>query len=95
MKLQAALDLIEQGKKYQECPPGFMVNYQHKEGVILCSGHFPDKHGGEPLIPTEDEAWALAEQFAAFAPSDYVNIYVIKGNFVPVENYKERKLREY
>ena len=40
-------------------PIGYMVSFERKEGSILASDHFPDKHRGEPLIPTEEEAWRL------------------------------------
>jgi len=47
---------ITDGNKGQK---GFMVDFEHRTNGMLISGHFPDKHAGEPLIKTEEEAWEL------------------------------------
>lgn len=75
---------------------GFMVDFEHRiHETLLRSSHFPDKHAGEPLIETEDEAWELARKFAEILPQDYVNIYVIKEDFRPVDDYEEKILRKF
>jgi len=90
MKMQEALDIIN------SCPPkGFMVAFEKIDGYILRSDHFPDKHAGESLIPTEEEAWELAGRFADKTKNSCVNFYVIKHDFTPVEGYKNRKIRDY
>jgi hypothetical protein len=76
-------------------PKGFMVDFEHRTNGILTSGNFPDKHAGEPLIETEEKAWELARKFAEILPQNYVNIYVIKEDFSPVEGYEEKKIRKY
>jgi len=89
MKMNTAMEIINKPK-----PAGFMVSFEQIKGRLLCSDHFPDKHAGEDLIPTETEAWELAERFAdATAPEDVVNIYVIDHDFRPVENYATKKIR--
>lgn len=87
MRFEDAMDMIETKES------GFMVNFEVREGSILRSDYFPDKHAGEELIKTEDEAWELAERFAkAVDASVYVNIYVINHTFHPVQGYDAKKL---
>ena len=74
---------------------GFMVSFNVLEGSIVHSDHFPDKHAGEALIPTETEAWTLAKMFAETCPKNYINIYVIEHDFSPVSGYSDKKLRDY
>lgn len=71
---------------------GFMVSFEWKEGLMLRSDHFPDKHAGECLIETEDKAWELAYQFARKTRGKCINIYVIKSDFTPTEGYESRKI---
>jgi len=73
-------------------PRGYMVSFERVEGHILASDYFPDKHAGEPLIPTEEEAWALAAKFAAATKRKCVNIYVIGSDFRPVPDYRARMI---
>lgn len=82
---------------YQEGkdPKGFMVKFEHKIDGTLRGSQFPDKHAGEPLIKTEEEAWELARKFAESLPQDYVNIFVVKEDFCPVEGYEEKILKKY
>lgn len=69
---------------------GFMVSFEWKEGGMLRSDYFPDKHGGETLISTEKEAWILAAEFARAMRGKVVNLYVIKSDFVPVDDYRKK-----
>lgn len=86
MKMQTAMDLIE-GKNNK----GFMVSFEWKKGnALLMSDYFPDKHSGEPLIRTEEDAWGLAAKFAEAMKGKVVNLYVMKDDFCPVDNYRER-----
>ncbi len=74
---------------------GFMVEFEKRKNGLLRSGHFPDKHAGESLIKTEEEAWELARKFAENSSKDYVNIYVIRQDFCPVQGYQKKILRRY
>ena len=84
MKMSEALEIID-GK-----PKGFMVHFEVTSGSIAGSNHFPDLHAGEPLIPTEHEAWDLARRFANATGPEYNCIYVIDHRFVPVKDYRRR-----
>jgi len=74
---------------------GYMVSFEVKEGGVLRSDYFPDKHAGETLIASEETAWILAEQFAEASDDNHVNIYVIDETFSPVRGYSERKMKVY
>jgi len=87
MKLKEAMKII--GKD----DSGFMVHFEKVEGAMLCGGYFPDKHDGENLIETAEEAWLLAQRFASKTKGKYVNIYVIDGDFKPVHDYKMRTFK--
>jgi len=87
MKLKTAMNIIEEKEK------GFMIHFELKGGGLLHSDHFPDKHAGEDLFETEEEAWVLAKRFANATDSkQYVNIYVIDNNFVPVTAYEAKTI---
>jgi len=88
MKIQEAMDIIEKKES------GFMIHFERRKGSILSSDYFPDKHLGEELISTENEAWELADRFArATKPEEIINIYVIDQNFNPVNNYDSKSIR--
>ena len=67
MKIAEAMDIIN------GVPKGYMVHFEWKEGNILRSDHFPDKHAGEKLINIEAEAWFLASKFASEMKGRVVN----------------------
>jgi len=83
MKMDDALEIIK---------GGFMVSFEHAGDGFLRSDHFPDKHGNEELIKTEEKAWELARQFAEKTFGKCVNVYVIKSDFRPVDGYKEKMI---
>lgn len=85
MQYREALRIINEGLNR-----GFMVSFEWKNGCVLVSDHFPDKHAGEKLIETEEEAWELARRFAAQTVGKCVNIYVTKQDFTPVEGYRTK-----
>ena len=88
MKYYEALKIINEGLN-----PGFMVHFEWKKGGMLYSDYFPDKHAGEKLIESEEEAWELAKRFARKTVGKCVNIYVIKGSdFTPVDGYKNKEI---
>ena len=91
MKMQEARDIIN------NIPKGFMVSFEEYDGRGLRGNHFPDKHAGESLIPTEEEAWALAKLFADNCPKRYVNIHVIDCKFSSVggDNLRDLKMLKY
>jgi hypothetical protein len=93
MKLKDAQKIIKNKEKAKGT--GFMVSFEVKKGGILASDHFPDKHAGEKLIPTEEEVWDLAGKFARATDENYVNIYVVDHTFNPVKGYDSRKLKSY
>lgn len=86
MKMNDALKIIATQDR------GYMVSCEHIEGCMLVSDHFPDKHAGEPLRPTEEEAWELARAFAHNTFGQYVNIYVVDNHFMPVPGYLVKKI---
>ena len=85
MKMIEAMRIIQS-------PQGYMVHFQQVVGNRLRSDWFPDKHAGEPLIETEDEAWRLAKAFSCRTFGTAVDIYVIGADFVPVYGYKSRAI---
>ena len=95
MKLNNALKIIHDYEERQKQPTGYMVSFEVRERSILRSDHFPDKHAGEQLIETEEEAWELAMRFHKAAGNDYVNIYVTDQDFNPVKNYNEKRMNRY
>lgn len=88
MKMQEARDIINKISK------GFMISFEDYDGRGFRGHHFPDKHAGESLIPTEEEAWALAKLFAENCPKSYVNIHVINCDFTSVGDEKLRDIKE-
>lgn len=89
MKMSKALAVIAAG----ELDPGFMVHFERREDGLLVTDYFPDKHAGEPMIATEEEAWELAQKFAAATVDRCVNVYVVGANFSPVKGYEGRKIK--
>jgi len=88
MKYDEALKIIN-----EDINSGYMVAFEWKKGCMLHSDYFPDKHAGEKLIETEEEAWALAKKFADKTKGKVVNVYVVYENFIPVKNYKDRYIK--
>jgi len=86
MKLAKAMEMI------QNKPTGYMVHFEWCGNGLLTSDYFPDKLNGEDLIPTEDEAWMLANRFAMATRGKTCNLYVVGRNFSPVESYKDRQI---
>ncbi len=91
MKMQQALEVMN-SIPAATCEKGYMVSFEHVDGGMLQSDHFPDKHAGETLIETEEEAWAMAKKFASTTVGKCVNVYVVGANFVPVRGYALRKI---
>ncbi len=87
MKIAEARRIMEEG-----IDQGFMVHFEWVKGSMLHSDYFPDKHAGESLFSSEDEAWEQAGCFAKTTCGRCVNIYVIKQNFTPVRDYKTRMI---
>ena len=88
MKMQKALDIINGKDK----PKGFMVSFEWARNGLLISDSFPDLHAGEPLIPTEIEAWKLAKAFAEKTYGKAVYICVVDAKWIPVKGYKEKMI---
>lgn len=93
MKNIEAMKIIDEHETRINEPTGYMVSFERREHGVLRSNYFPDKHAGEPLIKTEEEAWELAERFDN--ATSYVNIYVVDQRFVPVDGYKLKELNRY
>lgn len=86
MEHQEALDIIHNK------PKGFMVHFEWHGDGFLRGDHFPAKHAGEALIPTEWEAWELANRFARATKGRTCNLYVMDDDFNPVKDYKKREI---
>lgn len=87
MKMQKVMDTLHNK------PEGFMVSFERCGDGFLRSDHFPDEHAGEALIPTEWEAWELAERFARATRGRTCNLYVTDHNFRPVPGYEKREIK--
>jgi hypothetical protein len=96
MKMKEAMALIKKSEKVKPEKPkknGFMVHFEKVDGRTLAAGYFPDGHT-EKLIKTEEEAWILAHRFAKATDSkEYINIYVVNGNWRPVAHYTTKAIR--
>lgn len=86
MKMTTALEIINREDK------GFMVHFDEVKGAMLHSGYFPEKHEGEKLIETADEAWELAKSFAKKTKGKFVNIYVIGSDFRPLPDHSKNTI---
>jgi hypothetical protein len=84
MKLQDAMDLIHNR------PQGFRVAFEWCGDEFLRSDYFPDRE--ESLISTEAEAWELADRFARVTRGRTCNLYVVDYRYMPVTDYKLRKI---
>jgi hypothetical protein len=91
MKMSEAIEIMNNSPKGKL--DGYMVSFEKREGGVLRSDYFPDKHAGEELIKTEEEAWRLARLFASSTDDSIVNIYVVGSDFIPVAGYSEKKLK--
>jgi hypothetical protein len=101
MKYAEAMSIIRAHERNIRPPKGsprtgFMVLFDQLErnGHIIASKHFPDKHAGEKLIPTEEQAWNLARRFACATDETIGNIYVVDAHFYPVGGYSEKELKK-
>ena len=86
MKMAEAMAIIDS----DDHKPGFMVSFERAGDGFLRGDYFPDKHAGEPLIPTEEEAWEIARKFASKTYGRCVHIYVVDSTFSPVKDYKDK-----
>ena len=77
MKMSRALELIKYNK---EINTGFMVVFRVGTNIQSKEDYFPDKHSGEKLIETVEEAWYLAKQFSKVS-KNYVGIHVVDSSF--------------
>ena len=76
----------------QDNATGFLVSFEYRNNGILESGYYPSD---APFL-TENAAWDHAKLFAMYAPSAYVNIYVVNCvTYVPVAGYDAMKLRRH
>lgn len=93
MKYQQALDIIEGNKKTQ----GFMVMFHHVTyngcSNIYQTDFFPDKRLNEPLIPTREHAWVLAQKFADATGNEISDIYVADHTYIRVKGEKGKIIK--
>ena len=87
MKMSVANKIIEQGPSLK----GYRVSFEKKEGALLFSDYFPEED--ELMIPTEDEAWEIAQKFAEKSHGTYVNIYITDQDYNPVKGYQTKRIR--
>jgi len=88
MQYSEALEIIKDSQ-----PTGFMVQFARVQIGVLYPDHFPEKHKGEELIKTEEEAWKIARKFAAVSWGKYINIHVVDSNFHPVNDYQTKMIK--
>lgn len=82
MKFKEAQKIIKEGSR-----KGYMVVFKRYVGrESLVEDFFPEIN--EELIPTEEEAWRLAKDFASKTFDYCVGIYVADANFTPVKDFK-------
>lgn len=89
MKMSEARRIIELGRMP---PKGYMVAFWRVNDSNMETDHFPDKHAGEDLIPTEFEAWALAEEFAKATVGTCLDVRVVDNLFHPVSDRRIKNL---
>ena len=89
MKLSEAQAIIKKANS-----TGFLVSMELHDPPFLRADSFPDIRAAEPPIPTEEEAWHLAEAFALATKGRYVNIYVTDHHHNPVPSYRTRMLNK-
>ena len=87
MKMQEATDIISGVNERQ----GYAVCFEWIERGILRTDYFPELRS-EDAIETEEEAWALAQQFADKMRGRVCNLYVVNGRWHPVGGYAKRKI---
>lgn len=87
MKMKSALDIIYRNRG------GYMVSFEWLEGKLLRGDYFPEKHSGEHLIATQEEAWELATNFANKTIGDVVNVRVVDSRFRSVEGFRCRLIK--
>ncbi len=63
---------------------GYMVSFQRIEGRMLVGDYFPNKHAGENLISTREQAWEYCQAFAKATVGLTCDLYVIGSNFSPL-----------
>ncbi|MFH1648574.1 MAG: hypothetical protein ABIA11_02500 [Patescibacteria group bacterium] len=87
MKMSEANKIIERGPSLK----GYRVSFEKKTRALLFSNYFPEDD--EPMIPTEDEAWEIAQKFAEKSRGIYVNIYITDQSYNPVKGYQTKIIR--
>jgi len=87
------MDVVKMADAERIMDDGYRVSFEWRRGMLLSLDYFPEH--GEPLIPTEEDAWRVAEKFAATAPDNICNIYVINRDCRPVDGYEARMMRRY
>jgi hypothetical protein len=88
MLFEIALDIINDGEKLK----GFRVHYREEKDTDPL--FFPSKLAREVPIKTEEEAWELAEKFAAKTVGRFNDIYVVTQDCIAVKGYKEKTLNK-
>ena len=84
---------LEQLQAWKDAQQEYRVAFERRENGMLVSDHMPDND--ETPIGSEREAWDLAADINRCAPQAIVNIYVIRHDFKPVMDYRERMYRRY
>lgn len=74
-------------------PKGYKVSFEWIDGGMLKSDYFPTGSESDPLIPTEHEAWELADRFARATVGETCNLYVVSSDHSPVSGYEKRKIK--
>lgn len=74
MKIEEAIRIIAGDNQINE--HGYYVSFEVVDGCMLLGDLFPDVYRGEQPIPTEDQAWEMASEFAKKTFGKCVNIRV-------------------
>ena len=86
MLLEKAQEIIENNSER------YMVHFEASKRTSYVADYFPEKSENEPLFESEEVAWSYARQFAKVTKGTYFNIYVVKSDYKPVDNYKKEML---
>lgn len=81
-------------KNIMRATAGYRIHFEKRDGGLLMSDYFPESD--EPPIADIDDAWNVAEQWAAVDPERFVNVYVVHAlDWTPVHDYGQRRLNTH
>lgn len=90
MKLIVAESVIDEHKGGIARKAGYRVRFEHSDGKIITTDYFPERD--EPSLEGLENAWSIADAFAQATKDKYFNVYVVTGDYCPVDGFAERAL---